>query len=42
MIYECHFLQNAYLVLQNIDHVADHVDGVAVDHDRQSEVRQQK
>ncbi len=33
MIYKCHLLQNTYLVLQNVDHVADIVDGVIVDND---------
>jgi hypothetical protein len=41
MINECHFLQNTYLYLQNVDHVANIVDGVVVDDDRQSKVRGQ-
>jgi hypothetical protein len=35
MICECHFLLNTYLVLQNADHVANIVDGVAVNDDDQ-------
>jgi hypothetical protein len=38
MICEHHFLQNTCLVLQNVDHVVDIVDGVVVDNDQQREV----
>jgi hypothetical protein len=31
MICERHFLQNTYLVLQNADHAANIVDGVAIE-----------
>jgi hypothetical protein len=33
-------LQNTYLVLQNIDHVVDIIDGVAINDDQWSEVWQ--
>jgi len=39
MICEHHFLQNTYLVQQNVDHVGDIVDGVVVNDDQQSEVQ---
>ncbi len=38
MIYEHHFLQNTYLVLQNADHATDIINGVAVDNHWRSEV----
>jgi hypothetical protein len=40
MICKCHFLQNTYLVLQNIDHAIDIIDGVAINDDQRSEVQQ--
>jgi len=39
MICEHHFSENTYLVLQNADHAADVINGVAIDNDRRSEVR---
>jgi len=40
MICGHHFLQNTYLVLQNVDHIANVVNGVIVNDNWQSEVWQ--
>jgi len=41
MICEAPFLQNTYLVLQNINDVVDIIDGVIIDDDQRSQLTKQ-